>query len=408
MFFSKKINHHLVGITLTHIGVPLGMYLNYFYPIQWNWTTIWMAISVLLLADWKNIFRLRFPSYVPMLGIVVLFQLIMLLYGMGSSNMTTQFLSFHLYVLALCLVYASLPLNIELDSLPQYLYVMAFPCLLLGYFCYASGLMDSYNIWEMRQHGEEFALEDFTIASGVLTCMFAGFCTERGKKWDKVIFTIVILVGTYTLLMSTKRTPVFTLFVGIMVFLYCKRILRLKMRLRYLWGFIFVIIILTLIYQENGTINNLVDRFVSNFFNGVLNLFGDTSVSDSTGSAYIRVESREWAYKYIEENFSLVNYVFGAGYMTRWLDNPILQSYLDMGIIGICFYGFLIVLFPLYVLRQRINNTVLILAILLCVYAIVSIINSGHPYGYIKYTPVCLLVFVYGHTINNKIQNIKL
>ncbi len=76
------------------------------------------------------------------------------------------------------------------------------------------------------------------------------------------------------------------------------------------------------IYFWDNSVQKLVDQFFSNFSNGVLNLFGDTSVSDETGSAYIRVEMREWAYKYIEENYSLVNYVFGAGYMTHWLDNP--------------------------------------------------------------------------------------
>ena len=46
----------------------------------------------------------------------------------------------------------------------------------------------------------------------------------------------------------------------------------------------------------------------------------------------MRYESREWAFDYIE-NFNFFEFPFGAGYMTRWLDIPILQSFLDMGII---------------------------------------------------------------------------
>lgn len=395
MFFRRKINRHLVGITLTLIGVPLGMYLNYFYPSQWNWTTIWMAISVLLLADWKNLLRFRFPSYVPMLRLIMFFQFIMLIYGMCSTNLTTQFLSFHLYVLALCMAYASLPENVQLDSLPQYIYIISFPLVLLGYFCYSSGLMNAYEIWEMRQHGEEFALEAFTIASGTLTCMFAAICTKRERWWHKALFVVVMLIGGLTLLMTTKRTPVFVFLVGMLVVLYSKRFLRLHVKWKYILVGTGMLILFAGIYFWDNSVQKLVDRFFSNFSNGVLNLFGDTSVSDETGSAYMRVERREWAYKYIEENFSFVNYVFGAGYMTRWLDNPILQAYLDMGIIGFLFYGFLIVLFPLHVIRQHINNAALILAVLFSTYAILSILNSGHPYSYAKYVPVCFLAFVY-------------
>ena len=47
------------------------------------------------------------------------------------------------------------------------------------------------------------------------------------------------------------------------------------------------------------------------------------------------------------------NFLFGKGYMTLWFDNPLLQSYLDMGIYGTlcCFYFF--VLLPLRTLFSK-------------------------------------------------------
>jgi hypothetical protein len=51
--------------------------------------------------------------------------------------------------------------------------------------------------------------------------------------------------------------------------------------------------------------------------------------------------------------------------------------------------------YPLSIALKRIANPNVQLATMLCFYAILSILNSGHPYMYIKFTPIVILAVIY-------------
>ena len=87
--------------------------------------------------------------------------------------------------------------------------------------------------------------------------------------------------------------------------------------------------------------------------------------------------------------------------MLKWIDNPVLQSYLDMGIIGFILYFSIVVIFPIRSFFSLKNNLALF-AILICLYNIFSAFSSGNPYLYIKYVPVVFLAF----TMNLRIKKI--
>jgi hypothetical protein len=147
------------------------------------------------------------------------------------------------------------------------------------------------------------------------------------------------------------------------------------------------------LYATQEAIGELVDDFFYNFYTGVLNIVGDSSVSDANGSAIMRYNARLWAYEYVEKNFTIVEYIIGGGYMTAWIDNPILQSYFDMGILGVILYLCIVIFYPINV-YFKLPNILALFAMLLCVYNIFSSYSSGHPYAYIKFTPVVVLAFV--------------
>lgn len=153
-----------------------------------------------------------------------------------------------------------------------------------------------------------------------------------------------------------------------------------------------------------GSFVNLggIGDYFDNIVNGVKNIMGDTSVSDKIGSAIMRYQTRLQAYEYIEKNFYLHNYLFGAGYMTlgRQFDNPVLQAYLDMGIIGILGYVYLVIVFPIVTMIKKHNNTT-VFFILVSLYNVFSCFSSGYPYFWSKYTPICLLIFSLSITLNH-------
>lgn len=412
MQITKYINKHTIGASLVLCGVPYGMYLNFLLPNGFygiGWSPVIMVLSILLLTDWDNAIRLRFPSFSKVMGYIILFQLIMLAYGMYSDNMTNQYLSFHLFVISLCFSISSNKSYEKFDKFTTALYVVSFPLVILGVFYMASGLIVGDEAYQMRQYNDDYALEPFTACSGMLTNMFAILCVNSKSLWHRVFLAISFAAGLYVILYTGKRTPLLDLFVAFFIYLFLENRLKGKSFKRIvsysIIGVIVICILIALIPRVGEQAENVWDNFTS----GVLNLLGFTNVSDTSGSAIERVYNRRWAYDYINTRFGSINYIFGGGYLVRWLDNPVLESFLDMGLIGIIFYISIVVIYPIKVIFKRYNNTNIVLGLMLASYAIVSMFNSGNPYQYSKYTPIVILAFFVKSYLKSKmsIKNTK-
>ena len=402
--YEGKLN---IGLSLVLVGVPLGMYLNDMYPIV-KWSPIIMTLSVLLIFNWKNLIHLSFPSYSKIYGVLLLFQLICLMYGAFSSNMSGQYMSFHLFLIALCLAISTVSVRTSIFAYPKligYVFTVSVVCCILGAYNTFRGRVTGDEVYMLKQLGE-YAIEPFTVAMGSLVNYFAGLMMLRVSKFRFFVF-FAMLLDVYTILFTDKRTPLFVLVVGMLWYLYVNDMLHFSKRM--IKGIGLIVLVFVCLYSVDF-FQNKIDYFIENTYNGVLVLFGDTSVSDATGSAIERTYSRRWMADYIALNGSLYSTIFGFGYMTKWLDAPILQAYLDMGIIGFFFYLYLIVVFPVRIIIKKYNAPTLVFALAVSLYSIASIINSGIPYQYVKYTPVVFLAFCYNvykkEIKHRKIKNI--
>lgn len=386
-----------LGISLSIIGVPLGMYLNWFFPVV-KWSPLTMLLSVVLIANWRNVLRLRLAGSASLAWIVG-FQMLMVLYGVLDARgaMTGQYFSFHAYVIMLCVAYASLNASARTGRLCDTLYLSSLVLTGLGAWTCYSGLVVGDEVWQMKQEVDDYALEPFTVASGVLTNLFAALLVRKERFWEKLLFLVAVSLDVYVLFACTKRTPIFVAIVGTLLYLYKRGILTWQGTRRFLKYVPLLIIAFVGAYATFSSFATNVNDFVDNFYAGVLNLMGDTSVRDASGSAMARTEARQFMFTYISTHFTPVNYIFGAGYLFRWLDAPVLEAYLDMGIPGFVGYAFIIIVLPFKALRRRWLNDGQLLALMLCIYPLVSCFNSGNPYGYNKYTATCLMVYLIGH-----------
>jgi hypothetical protein len=390
-----------IGVALALVGVPLGMYFNYLFPVV-KWSPILMVFSFLLIISFKNLFLGRFPSFNKMFIIIFIYQLLMLFYGILSTKLTTQYLSFHIYILSLLLAYSTNEVRYSYKNVIITTFYISAICSLLGAFFLWSGLVTGEKAWELRQDNDEYALEQFTVVVGAITNFICALCWQAKNIKLKLIVWLFIALDAYIIFRSGKRTPVFVSLIILIVYSYKTGGINNKLLLRYFKIFLLLAILAVSFYINVDFFQKLVDNFFYNFYNGVLNILGNTDVRDTTGSAIARYNSRKWAYDYIENNFTFLNYIFGAGYMTRWIDNPLLQSYLDMGVFGLFFYILLILVYPIksYI---KVNTTIVLFAILLCVYNFMASISSGNPYAYIKHVPVVFLAF----TMNLERKTIK-
>lgn len=379
------------GISLSLIGVPLGMYFNYLFPFI-KWSPVFMFTSVILIMSYKNFLLGKFPSNNKSFTLIIVFQLLMILYGLFSENMSSQYLSFHLYVITLALALASNENKASYNKVILFTFYISGICTILGAFFMWSGLISGEEVWQLKQDNEDYALEAFTVANGAIINYTCALCLRFKNRFLKILLWVLFALDVYVLFMSTKRTPVFVAIIIAVLYLYKTGSISKKIFLNYFKIVILILIFFFFTYINIEVFQKAIDNFSYDFYSGVLNIFGNTDITDSSGSAISRYTAREWAYNYINNNFEFFNYIFGAGYMTRWIDNPLLQSYLDMGLTGLFMYVWLILIVPVKSFF-RTTNILILFAFLLCVYNIMATISSGNPYVYIKHVPIVFLAF---------------
>lgn len=380
-----------LGIALSLIGVPLGMYFNYLFPFI-KWSPIFMFLSVILIISYKNLFLGKLPSYNKWFTILIAFQLLMLFYGLSSDKLTFQYLSFNVYVILLAFALASNKNNVSYDKIILFTFCISALCTFLGAYFIWKGLVTGEEAWQLRQDQQDYALEAFTVANGAIINYTSFLCLRSKNKLVKILLFVVFALDIYVLFMSTKRTPVFIAILIAILYLYRTSSLNKVLVLKYFKILLLIIVGFIIAYINIEVLQKNIDKFTYEFYSGVLNIFGNTDIRDTSGSAIARYRNREWAYNYIDNNFDAFNYIVGAGYMTRWIDNPLLQSYLDMGIFGFVMYVISILIFPIKS-YFKINNSLVLFAFLLCVYNIMASISSGNPYIYMKHIPVVFLAF---------------
>lgn len=314
----------------------------------------------------------------------------MIFYGLLSEELTFQLLSFHLFALGLILSLCSKKLTEgELDDSIFWAFIFSGLCTLLGAYYLWNGLMVGEEAWQLRKDNENYALEIFTAASAAITnftCVLY-FPKDRPRIFQLARYPMAAM-ALYIILFGGKRTPVLVVLAIVLLFLAKQgRANRIK---AFASSFV-AILALVFLYVGNDLFQGKVDETAYNIFYGIQNILGNVEVSDQTGSAAARYNSRNWAYSYISENFNVFNYVFGAGYMTRWLDNPVLQAYLDMGVLGFFGYVAIVLLYPARVaLKENLSNAGMF-SLSLCVHGVLSCINSGTPYAIVKYVPIIIL-----------------
>ena len=351
-----------------------------------------MFLAFFLTCNWGNFIRWKFPLINSQLKLIICVQLLILFYGIIELTIDEHYLFFILYVIAYVLALSTNNTETSLGKLPKYMFSLSLIPLVLGVFVCSKNLVVGDEVWSLKKEITDYALEPFTVSQGALTNMIAGLCMSKTTKWEKLLFLMSLLAGSYVILSCGKRTPYIVFFATIIYYLYVKSRKNINNIVKYLLTltlFMFFTYLIVPFFQEK------IDGFFYNSYNGLLNLLGDTSVTDETGSALMRVYSRERAYQYISNNFGFINYIFGGGYSCiGQIDNPLLQIFVEMGLLGTFLYMYIVVLIPFKIARLRINNNTLILVLVSSFYPIVSIFNSGNPYMWTKWAPVATLIAI--------------
>lgn len=407
-----------LGAALSITGIPLGMYLDFLLKGFTHWTTLFMVLSVILLVNWKNLLRLRFPSYSPGFGWIILFQFVMLGYAASRiMNFTSMrelldphYLTFHFYIIALCFAYSTINDCSDFDQFVESVFWTSIPSVLLGaIFCYLGLVIGDAAYLLKSEDRDSFNIDPLTVSLGALYSFYSVLLITKKSIKGLILKYLIAVLSLYVLLDCGKRTPMIILLISIIIFCYVRR--KFSLRLSDLRIIVAFIILSIGAYFSIDYVQERINLFFESFYNGMLGIMGDDT-ADYNKSIAERLYRRKWAEECIDD-FSIINYIFGRGYLFSWLDFPVLSAFIDMGLIGATFYFFLIVLFPVHVILRRINNDNLIIAILFSLYPLFTIASSGIIYSPSNYVTICILTFflvniskerkVQKHMLNNDI-----
>lgn len=378
-----------LGIGLALIGVPLGMYLNYFFSVNFISELI-MFLCILFIPEKRIIYSLKVMKLGWVINLILVLNIMYLFYSIYSG--IYDYIPMHLFILFFIFsFYFSDMNNFDLNYLIKVLFLFSSICTLMGAYFIFSGKVVGDEAWEIRQNNENFALEVFTISYGAVINLTTSLYLLISKKNKKYLMFLLILLDLYIIVFGGKRSPLLCVGVIFLIwFNYFKYIVKLKDVLFLIFLFFLIFIFLNF----NDFFSSQLISVLESLYLGFLVLLGFEGVYDQTGSATFRVGLRDFAFNLINSDFELKNYIFGYGYMTQWLDNPVLQSFLDMGLMGFSLYIFVVIFYPIFKYINFIKNSEVTLFFTYCLYAILTSFNSGHQYMSIKYIPVIILIYV--------------
>lgn len=399
---TNKNNHRLsvldeirfkIGLCLALCGVPLAMLLNFIIPIA-PWSPVIMGASVLLLVDGFRIYRTIIRSKI--ITLVLLFQLMMMVYWLASSSHPFNYLSYHIFVFAFLFVILTNKRLRTIDCIPMlcaYSGVLSVICAVLQYFGFFS-----YAYWQalgIDADGER-TLEVFTanIAAytNLITCLM--MMSKKNIKFQNLLFICLIIVDMYVIMRSAKRSYFVASMFAISYIAY-----KTKTYKRYMPHIIVALVVVIIaIPSVREMLVDSVERTISGFFD----VYGSKKVEyDEYSSSAIRAYNLRLTIKDYND-FSPLEMVFGRGYDSFYIDNPLFQSYLDMGVLGFLFYSTLIVLYPLRCLwKNKIKNKYATTVLLLLLLHTFICVTNYNPYIYLPYPPLILLA-VYNIKLRKK------
>lgn len=389
-----------LGLSLIFLGVIIGNFVRSLTGVEF--VNLLMALGVLFAIDYRNLFLMRFPLFGKDLKLVLLSQIIILLYALISdSNNEHASTIFIYYSLAIIFAIATNDGIKIIDTFVPVFFLVSLVAVILGLYVITNGFSGIYlgtDLYYLRQDIEEEGRSMQFLYGAAARCnIVATLCLYHRLKWKKyikIILIVSLLVADFLLMLNGgKRTSTLTGLLICLYFLWHENLLHVvKQKIVPSFFYLFCAILCVGIVLSIFDVKIVIDEIISmrDRMTAGLEVFFGMQTQNYDESAMTRVVIRDKVFSTMSTEWNLFNYIFGYGYMTLYVDQPILQSYFDMGILGLFVYFYIVIVYPITFLRKRERNRNLPFK-LLAITGLVGCLTSGLPYGYALYCPIILL-----------------
>ncbi len=383
-----------MGIALSLVSIPLGMIVK----VIWGnmiFGNLLMALGLLMMFPYH---RMRDGIRLNLQSGVMIFVILSFVYYIFSDFDEPVYL---LYLGVTLFFSVGLSLSkygkdFSLDNTIRYIWLFSLVSVLGGLYCFVSGKLSFLSgLLDFNEEGDTIydGLTMGSVCIMQIICSFYFISKDDNSLLERYLMFLLIILDFVMTLMAFKRTPL--LIALVIIFYYLRRLGYLALTPRKVICFILVFLAIMVYVISNSELSEAVATISENTFEGISSLVtGDHTGHSLTNSTDVRIENRDAAFGMIA-HFDVLEYMIGRGFMTFWFDMPLVQSYLDMGVIGLVLFAFYTVYLPLYSVFSKIRkNRIVLLCGMFAFPGAVCCLTNGHPYFQSLWMPVSLLCFV--------------
>ena len=386
-----------IGVSFVALGILLGNILYDFLGKGINYANLFMALGVLFIIDYKNLFSFKFPSFKKIMLFPLFLQIYILLAFLLSdstkiASMDSKFtdLFYILFIILLIIALSSNEKNLCWDNAIYPLFYISTIIVFLAVFKIIS--TNDYNF--SNRFVFESGGDPLTFGIGLSICLISFLLIKPRIFFEKIlklcdlIFLVICEMAfqSRTGLLACTIVLIFYIFILIRL----NNMNKLKI-IKILLILFFVILIICIIVSNNPFLKSIFENLFNFAKRGLFTFFGDSS-NGVDASAAERIIYRKRAFEIINSS-NFFELLFGNGYMTMYVDIPILQAFLDLGFIGFLLYFSVVIFYPLYNIisykkykniKTKNKNQWLIFSFMAFL-AISKQLSSALPYGHDVY-----------------------
>lgn len=390
-----------MGIGMSLISIPLGMIVKIILG-NMLFGNLLMAVGLVLMFPYH---RIKEGIKLNLLTGVILFIILAFIYYFLSDFDEPVYLIY----LGVSLIFSmgislsKYEVDFSFDKTILFIWLFSLVTVLGGLYCFASGTLTIFSgMFDFNEEGDAI-YDGLTMGSVCITQMISSFYFISKKEISstkRICLFLLIIIDFVVTIMAFKRTPL--LIATLVIFYYLRRLGYLSMTPKKVFGILMVILIAVIYVLNNNEVKEAVESIVEYTYEGISNLItGNHTGHGLTNSTDMRIDNRDQALNMIAQ-FDILEYMLGKGFMTFWFDMPLLQSYLDMGVIGFLLFFSYTVILPFYAVfsKNKKNDLVLFCGMLAVPSAICSL-TSGHPYFHSIWMHISLLCFVLNANYEN-------
>lgn len=222
------------------------------------------------------------------------------------------------------------------------------------------------------------------LAASMLITLFYSltFYKYKSKITYFIINAVLSVMVMLNVFSAVSRTAIMGFLLAIVIFVL-KRSSRKYNKAFILFAFFACIIMVITVPSFEEAFEAVKDLFAR----GINSLLGINANTKTEISAFTRKELREEAFAKIANEMHFKEFLFGFGYKNKYLDFPILQIFMDLGLCGALFYDVIFIFYPLIKIIKKNNYSFLDYIFII---NSLNFISVGEPYDFIKLVPVIL------------------